>query len=69
VVTEPTGSEILVVARLGPEAGDAGFGESAAQEITCLFRERLAFTPGETIRITPQDGLTHLFDEATGKRL
>ncbi|MFG1360073.1 ABC transporter ATP-binding protein [Xanthobacter pseudotagetidis] len=63
VVTEPTGSEILVVARLG--AGDA----SPGQEVTCLFRERLAFTPGETIRITPQDGLTHLFDEASGKRL
>jgi multiple sugar transport system ATP-binding protein len=63
VVTEPTGSEILVVARLGPDEGEEG------QEITCLFRERLAFTPGEMIRITPQDGLTHLFDEATGKRL
>lgn len=61
VVTEPTGSEILVVARLGDGA--------AAQEITCLFRERLSFSPGETIRIAPQPGLTHLFDEATGSRL
>ncbi|ABS65761.1 ABC transporter ATP-binding protein [Xanthobacter versatilis] len=62
VVTEPTGSEILVVARLG-EAGQKG------QEITCLFRERLSFAPGEVIHIAPQPGLTHLFEEATGNRL
>lgn len=62
VVTEPTGSEILVVARLG-SAGQKG------QEITCLFRERLSFAPGEVIHIAPQPGLTHLFDEATGNRL
>ena len=67
VVTEPTGSEILVVARLG--GGDGPVPEIGAQEINCLFRERLSFTPGETIRIAPQDGLTHLFDEATGRRL
>ena len=57
VVVEPTGSEILVMARLG------------GQEITCLFRERLALQPGETIRIAPQPGASHLFDAATGKRL
>ena len=57
VVVEPTGSEILVVARLG------------GQEITLLFRERLAVLPGETLHITPFAGLTHLFDEATGARL
>lgn len=62
VVTEPTGSEILVIARLG-----AGGRES--QEVTCLFRERLSFKPGETIHIAPQPGLTHLFEEATGRRL
>jgi len=61
VVTEPTGSEILVVARLGTQA--------QGQEVTCLFRERLSFAPGETIRIAPQPGLTHLFEEATGNRL
>lgn len=65
VVTEPTGSEILVVARLGDPTGSAG----TRQEITCLFRERLSFTPGEVIRIVPQVGSTHLFEDGTGKRL
>lgn len=63
VVTEPTGSEILVIAHLG----DGTKGEG--QEISCLFRERLTFTPGETIRIAPQNSLTHLFEEGTGRRL
>ncbi len=57
VVTEPTGSEILVVAKLG------------GQEISCLFRERLSLRPGETIHIAPQEGLTHIFEEASGRRL
>ncbi len=57
VVVEPTGSELLVIARLG------------GQDITLLFRERLMFKPGETIHIVPFAGLAHLFDEATGARL
>lgn len=65
VVTEPTGSEILVMARLGDPTGSAG----TRQEITCLFRERLSFTPGEIIRIVPQTSSTHLFEDGTGKRL
>jgi multiple sugar transport system ATP-binding protein len=57
IVTEPTGSEILAVMRLG------------SQEVQCLFRERLALRPGETIRLAPAPGLVHLFDEATGERI
>ncbi|MCS0497205.1 sn-glycerol-3-phosphate ABC transporter ATP-binding protein UgpC [Ancylobacter sp. MQZ15Z-1] len=57
LVTEPTGAEILVVAKVGE------------QEINCLFRERLSFAPGETIRIAPQPNLTHLFDERSGRAL
>jgi multiple sugar transport system ATP-binding protein len=57
IVTEPTGSEILAVVKVG------------AQEMQCLFRERLAIDPGETIRIAPMPGMVHLFDEATGARL
>ncbi|WP_127090437.1 ABC transporter ATP-binding protein [Aquabacter cavernae] len=60
VVVEPTGSEILAVARLGGEGG---------QEISCLFRERLSLAPGEIIHIAPQKGMSHLFDEASGARL
>ena len=57
VVVEPTGSETQVVVR----AGDA--------ELTCVFRERIAARPGETIRVTPEIGLTHLFDTDGGARL
>jgi multiple sugar transport system ATP-binding protein len=57
LVTEPTGAEILVVARIGQH------------EVNCLFRERLSFSPGETIRIAPQRHLVHLFDAQTGKAL
>ncbi|ADH91590.1 ABC transporter related protein [Ancylobacter novellus DSM 506] len=63
VVTEPTGSEILVVASLLDERGVAG------QDITCLFRERLAFTPGETIRVSPYPGQSHLFHDGSGQRM
>ncbi|OQW50159.1 ABC transporter ATP-binding protein [Candidatus Raskinella chloraquaticus] len=57
LVVEPTGSEILAVVKMGD------------QEMQCLFRERLALTPGQSIRIAPQPGMTHLFDEASGKRI
>jgi len=57
VVVEPTGSETQVVARHG------------AQEITCLFRERITAKPGETIRLSANPKLVHLFDPDTGQRL
>jgi multiple sugar transport system ATP-binding protein len=57
VVIEPMGSETQVVVRCG------------GQNLTCVFRERITAKPGETIRITPDTSVTHLFDAATGKRL
>ena len=57
VVIEPTGSETQVVVRCG------------GQDLTCVFRERITALPGETIGISPDTGVTHLFDAATGKRL
>lgn len=57
VVIEPMGSETQVVVRCG------------GQSLTCVFRERITAKPGETIRITPDIAVTHLFDAATGKRL
>jgi multiple sugar transport system ATP-binding protein len=57
VVVEPTGSETQVVVRAG------------GAELTCVFRERIAARPGETIRVTPEVGLTHLFDTDGGARL
>jgi multiple sugar transport system ATP-binding protein len=52
---EPTGSEMMVYGRLGD------------QKVFCLFRERLALEPGETVRIAVDPTLTHVFDKATGR--
>ncbi|SON58018.1 sn-glycerol-3-phosphate import ATP-binding protein UgpC [Hartmannibacter diazotrophicus] len=57
VVVEPTGSETQVVVRLG------------ADEITCVFRERIAARPGETLQLSVDAGATHLFDAETGRRI
>jgi multiple sugar transport system ATP-binding protein len=57
-VVEPTGSEIQVNARAAN--GD---------EIVAVFRERRMFEPGERIKLMPQHGTVHLFDQATGARL
>jgi multiple sugar transport system ATP-binding protein len=57
IVIEPTGSETQVVATLG------------GKEITCVFRERIAARPGETIHVVPDPALVHLFDKETGRRL
>jgi multiple sugar transport system ATP-binding protein len=57
VVVEPTGSETQVVAKI------------AGQELVCVFRERVTARPGETIRISPNPALVHLFDAESGQRL
>jgi multiple sugar transport system ATP-binding protein len=51
VVVEPTGSETVVVARLG------------RQQIIAVFRERISDRPGEKIRIAPDLAAIHLFRE------
>ena len=56
-VIEPTGSETQVVAKLGGE------------DIIAVFRERHQFKPGDKIRLRPNPGLVHLFDEATGQQI
>ena len=56
-VVEPTGSEIMIEGRLG------------AQHLSCLFRERLSLRPGETIHIAFDAAGSHVFDEATGRRM
>ena len=56
-VVEPTGSETHVICR---------FGET---ELTAVFRERHAFTPGQTIHLQPMPDHTYLFDAETGKIL
>jgi multiple sugar transport system ATP-binding protein len=50
IVSEPTGSETQIVARMGN------------QQLIGMFRERLAVNPGETLRVLPQLSAVHLFD-------
>lgn len=52
VVVEPTGSETLVITRLG------------TQTINCVFRERIRAAPGDVLRIAPVHDAVHLFDDA-----
>jgi len=56
-VVEPTGSETQVFARL------------AGADVVGVFRERVDAKPGQSIRITPDPNLVHLFDAETGQRL
>ena len=56
-VVEPTGSETQVNVKNG------------AQEVVCLFRDRVSALPGEIIRVTPNPAAVHLFDMQTSKRL
>ena len=55
-VVEPTGSETQVMA------------DFAGTPIICAFRERVSAKPGETIRITADPALVHLFDAGSGQR-
>lgn len=57
-VVEPTGSEVQVVGRTG-----------GGEEIVANFRERHAFTPGETVHLTAEPGAIHLFERETGSRV
>jgi multiple sugar transport system ATP-binding protein len=57
IVTEPTGSETLVLAKAG------------GRQLTCVFRERVSAGPGETIHVAPDPALVHLFDKESGQRL
>jgi len=56
-VIEPTGAETQVIARF------------AGEKIIGVFRERVNVTPGETIAMSPDLSLVHLFDAKTGKRI
>jgi multiple sugar transport system ATP-binding protein len=56
-VVEPTGSETQVMA------------DFAGTPIICAFRERVSAKPGETIRITADPALVHLFDADSGQRV
>jgi multiple sugar transport system ATP-binding protein len=53
-VVEPMGSETQIVVRLGD------------QDLTCLFRERVAPRPGETLTLSVDPEQVRLFDTTTG---
>ena len=57
VVTEPTGAETMVIARLG------------GSDVTMMFHERIHANPGETMRIAIDASTVHIFDKDTGQRL
>ena len=56
-VTEPTGSETQVFAKIG------------GTKIVGVFRERVAAKPGTLLPIRPDAAAAHLFDAANGQRL
>jgi multiple sugar transport system ATP-binding protein len=56
-VVEPTGSETLLVVRLGES------------EIVAVFHDRLQVAPGETVFLRPRPDQVHIFDPSTGLRL
>jgi multiple sugar transport system ATP-binding protein len=51
VVVEPTGSDTQVLMRIG------------TQQVVGIFRERIAAKPGETIKVTPDLSVIHLFNQ------
>ncbi len=56
IVVEPTGSETQVALRLGK------------QQLVGIFRDRITARPGETLKVSPNPDLVHLFD-AQGRRI
>ncbi|MCB5203985.1 sn-glycerol-3-phosphate ABC transporter ATP-binding protein UgpC [Neorhizobium sp. T786] len=57
LLVEPMGSETQVTMKLGETT------------ITGVFRERIALTPGSTIRVRPELASVHLFAADSGQRL
>jgi len=57
VVVEPTGSETLVLSRLGQ------------QDVLAVFRERHAFAPGLKVKLRPRLANSHVFDPVSGNRV
>lgn len=56
-VTEPTGSETFII------------GRSENETLRCLFRDRIALKPGDSVRLRLDPERILFFDEATGRRI
>ena len=57
-VVEPTGSEVQLIGRT-----------PGGEDVVANFRERHSFNPGETIRLSADPRLIHLFHGETGRRV
>jgi multiple sugar transport system ATP-binding protein len=57
LVVEPTGSETQIMAKL------------AGTDVTCVFHDRVAARPGDTLHVAIDTNSTHIFDAASGLRL
>jgi multiple sugar transport system ATP-binding protein len=57
LVVEPTGSETQIMAKL------------AGADVTCVFHDRVAARPGDTLHVAIDTNSTHIFDAASGLRL
>lgn len=57
LVIEPTGAETHAVLDL------------SGQELTAVFRERIAISPGETVAMSVLPGSMHIFDPGSGRRI
>ncbi|MCJ9672216.1 MULTISPECIES: ABC transporter ATP-binding protein [unclassified Neorhizobium] len=67
VVVEPMGAETQVVVRApGTKPGSE---DGANKDLVCVFRERVAARPGETIYVAPEVDKVHLFDAESGIRV
>ncbi len=56
-IVEETGSETILLTRVGKD------------EVVILVRERVALTPGDTVRFAAKPATSHFFDGRTGRRL
>ena len=56
-IVEPTGSEIMVMGKLGD------------QPVTWLFRERLTVRPGDVLTIAVDPATSHVFEPEKGMRV
>ncbi|CAN7683029.1 ABC transporter ATP-binding protein [Neorhizobium sp. LjRoot104] len=57
IVVEPMGSETQVAGKLG------------AQDVVCVFKDRIKARPGDILKVRPQAEKALFFDKDTGKRL
>jgi multiple sugar transport system ATP-binding protein len=67
---DPTGPIRLVVDVVEPTGSESHiYGHVDGSEVRAVFRDRIAASPGETLRLSVEPEKLHLFDAGTGMRL